>query len=67
MGNQCGAYASSLIYHNGRVYTFDPHSLSPITGMPCANGTSGLLSFDSIFFNLQNTYYIVHLIVMQNS
>ena len=49
MGNQCGAYASSLIYRNGRVYTFDPHSLSPITGMPCANGTSVLLSFDSIF------------------
>ena len=49
MGNQCGAYASTLIYHNGRVYTFDPHSLSPITGMPCANETSVLLSFDSIF------------------
>ena len=51
MGNQCGAYASSLIYRNGRVYTFDPHSLSTITGMPCANGTSVLLSFD--------TYYLI--------
>ena len=48
MGNQCGAYGSSLIYHNGRIYTFDPHSLSPTTGMPCANGTSVLLTFDSI-------------------
>ena len=48
MGNRCGAYASSLIYRNGRVYAFDPHSLSPTTGMPCANGTSVLLTFDSI-------------------
>ena len=48
MGDEYGAYASSLIYCNGKVYTFDPHSLSPITGMPCANGTSVLLAFDSI-------------------
>ena len=48
MGNQSGAYASSFMYRNGKVYTFDPHSISPITGMPCANGTSVLLSFDSV-------------------
>ena len=48
MGNQSGACASSLIYRTGKVYTFDPHSLSPMTGMPCANGTSVLLAFDSI-------------------
>ena len=48
MGNQSGAYASSFIYWNGKVYTFDTHSISPITGMPCANGISVLLSFDNI-------------------
>ena len=48
MGDECGAYASSLMYRNEKVYTFDPHSLSPITGMPCANGTFVLLAFDSI-------------------
>ena len=48
MGDQCGAYASSLIYHGGLSYIFDPHSLNPITGMPCANGTSVLLTFKNI-------------------
>ena len=48
MGDQYGAYASSLMYHNGKVHTFDPHSQSTTTGMPCADGTSVLLTFDSI-------------------
>ena len=49
MGDQYGAYASSLIYCNQKIYIFDPHSLSHITGMPCADGTSILLTFDTIF------------------
>ena len=49
MGDQYGAYASSLIYCNQKIYIFDPHSLSHVTGMPCADGTSILLTFDSIF------------------
>ena len=49
MGDQYGAYASSIIYSNQKIYIFDPHSLSHITGMPCADGTSILLTFDSIF------------------
>ena len=49
MGDQCGAYASSLIYHKGSNYIFDPHSLNQITGMPCANGTSMLLTFNNIY------------------
>ena len=48
MGDQYGAYASNLMYHNGKVHTFDPHSQSHTTGMPCADGTSVLLTFDSI-------------------
>ncbi|MCG8625530.1 MAG: hypothetical protein MJE68_26470, partial [Proteobacteria bacterium] len=48
MGDRHGAYASSLIYRNGKVYTFDPHSLSSTTGMPCTNDTCVLLTFDNI-------------------
>ena len=49
MGDQYGAYASSIMYSNQKIYIFDPHSLSHITAMPCADGTSILLIFDSIF------------------
>ena len=48
MGDQYGAYAASLIQHNGKLYIFDLHSLSHITGMPCAGGTSVLLVFDNV-------------------
>ena len=47
-GDQYSAYASSVIQYSEKIYIFDPHSLSHITGMPCADGTSGLLVFDSI-------------------
>ena len=49
IGDQYGAYASSIIYCYQKIYIFDPHSLSHITGMPCADGISILLTFDSIF------------------
>ena len=48
MGDQYGAYASCLIQYNEKIYIFDPHSLSHVTGMPCANGTSVLLVFDNM-------------------
>ena len=48
MGDQYGAYASSLIYYRGSSYIFDPHSLNRTTGMPCAHGTSALLTFNNI-------------------
>ena len=48
MGDQYGAYASCLIQYSEKIYIFDPHSLSHITGMPCADGTSVLLVFDSM-------------------
>ena len=48
MGDQYGAYASCLIQYSEKIYIFDPHSLSHVTGMPCADGTSVLLVFDSI-------------------
>ena len=47
MGDQCGAYAASLMQHNEKLYIFDPHSISHITGMPCADGRSVLLSFNN--------------------
>ena len=47
MGDQYGVYAASLIQHNEKLYIFDPHSISHVTGMPCANGRSVLLSFNS--------------------
>ena len=47
MGDQYGAYAASLMQHNGKLYIFDPHSISHVTGMPCAGGTSVLLTFDT--------------------
>ena len=57
MGDQYGAYASSLMYCNERIYIFDPHSLSHVTGMPCADGTSILFTFDSI---IKCAEYLVH-------
>ena len=48
MGDQYGAYASCLIQYSEKIYIFDPHSLSHVTGMPCADRTSVLLVFDSI-------------------
>ena len=48
MGDQYGAYAASLMQHNRKLYIFDPHSISHVTGMPCAGGTSVLLVFDNI-------------------
>ena len=48
MGDQYGAYASCLIQYNEKIYIFDPHSLSHITGMPCEDGTSVLLIFDNM-------------------
>ena len=48
MGDQYGAYASCLIQYSEKIYLFDPHSLSHITGMPCADGTSVLLVFDNM-------------------
>ena len=48
MGDQYGAYASCLIQYSEKIYIFDPHSLSHVTGMPCADGTSVLLVFDNI-------------------
>ena len=48
MGDLHGAYASCLIQYNKKIYIFDPHSLSHVTGMPCANRTSVLLVFDNI-------------------
>ena len=48
MGDQYGAYASSLMQHNEKLYIFDPHSISHITGMPCADGRSVLLAFNNI-------------------
>ena len=48
MGDQYGAYASCLIQYSEKIYIFDPHSLSHVTGMPCADGTSVLLVFDNM-------------------
>ena len=48
MGDQYGAYASCLIQYNEKIYIFDPHSLSHITGMPCEDGTSVQLIFDNM-------------------
>ena len=48
MGDIYGAYASCLMEYNKKIYIFDPHSLSHVTGMPCGNGTSVLLVFDNM-------------------
>ena len=48
MGDLHGAYTSCLIKYDKKLYIFDPHSLSHITGMPCTNGTSVLLVFDNM-------------------
>ena len=48
MGDQYGEYASCLIQYSQKIYIFDPHSLSHVTGMPCADGTSALLVFDNM-------------------
>ena len=47
MGDHYGAYAASLMQHNQKLYIFDPHSLSHVTGMPCAGGRSVLLTFNN--------------------
>ena len=47
MGDQYGAYAASLMLHNEKLYIFDPHSISHVTGMPCADGRSVLLTFNN--------------------
>ena len=47
MGDQYGAYAASLMQHNEKLYIFDPHSISHVTGMPCTDGRSVLLTFDN--------------------
>ena len=47
MGDRFGAYAASLMQCNKKLFIFDPHSLSHITGMPCADGRSVLLRFDN--------------------
>ena len=47
MGDQYGAYATSLIQYNKNLYIFDPHSISHVTGMPCADGKSVLLTFNN--------------------
>ena len=47
MGDQYGAYAASLMLHNEKLYIFDPHSISHVTGMPCVDGRSVLLTFNN--------------------
>ena len=47
MGDQYGAYAASLMQHNEKLYIFDPHSISHVTGMPCADGRSILFAFNN--------------------
>ena len=47
MGDQYGAYAASLIQYNENLYIFDPHSISHVTGMPCVDGKSVLLTFNN--------------------
>ena len=47
MGDHYGAYATSLMQHNEKIYIFDPHSISYVTGMPCADGRSVLLTFNN--------------------
>ena len=42
-----GAYAASLMQHNEKLYIFDPHSISHVTGMPCTEGRSVLLKFNN--------------------
>ena len=47
-GHVGGAYAVALFTDQEYIYLFDSHSRSPISGMPCENGTAVLLRFVSI-------------------
>ena len=47
MGDQHGAYASSLINCGKNIFLFDGHSHSCVTGMPCPDGKSILLYFNN--------------------
>ena len=57
MGDHYGAYAASLMQYNEKLYIFDPHSISHVTGMPCADGSSVLLTFNN---TCKCAEYLVH-------
>ena len=48
LGDQKGAYASSVMYVDGKYYIFDAHSCSVTSSLPSEWGSSVLLEFDNL-------------------
>ena len=48
LGDQKGAYASSVMYVDDKYYIFDAHSHSMTSGLPSEQGSSVLLAFNSL-------------------
>ena len=48
LGDQKGAYASSMMYVDGRYYIFDTHSQSVTSSLPSEHRPSVLLEFDNL-------------------
>ena len=48
LGDQIGAYASNVMYVDGKYYIFDAYSWSITSGLPSEHGSSVLLEFDNL-------------------
>ena len=48
LGDQKGAYVSSVMYIDGKYFMFDAHSHSMTYGLPSEQGSSVLLEFDHL-------------------